>query len=136
LQKNFRKTNLEGKSLSNLARKPQQQQQQKQVEQTVQNIGQVKIKKSWLTLGEKIIGIAFAGMVFFGAVHLIANQAKIYEMNKNIQIVEVQVTEQQKVNSDFQVQVSELSTYERIWEKAKNMGLVLNENNVKVVQDK
>jgi cell division protein FtsL len=119
--------------LSNLARNPQQQEQ---VERKVQNMGQVKIKKSWLTPGEKIIGIAFAGMVCFGSVHLIANQAKIYEINKSKQIVEAQVMEQQKINSDLQVEVSELSTYERIWEKAQNMGLVLNENNVKVVQDR
>ncbi|MCL6574420.1 MAG: cell division protein FtsL [Bacillus sp. (in: Bacteria)] len=119
--------------MSNLARNPQQQQQ---VERKTQNMGQVKIKKSWLTPGEKIIGIAFAGMVCFGSVHLIANQAEIYEINKNIQIVEAQVTEQQKVNSDLAVEVSELSTYERIWEKAKNMGLALNENNVKVVQNR
>ncbi|WP_316252525.1 hypothetical protein [Bacillus aquiflavi] len=31
--------------------------------------------------------------------------------------------------------MSELSTYERIWEKAQKLGLKLNENNVKVVQD-
>lgn len=121
--------------MSNLARKYQQQQQQ-QVEQTVQKMIQEKISKSWLTPGEKIIGVAFAGLLCFGAVHLISNQAKIYEVNKDIQVVQAQVKEQQKVNGDLQVQVSELSTYERIWEKAKKMGLVLDENNVKVVQGK
>ena len=43
--------------------------------------------------------------------------------------------EQQKVNSDLEVQVSELSTYERIWEKAKQLGLTLNEDNVKGVEN-
>lgn len=119
--------------MSNLARNPQQQ---PQVEQTGQTMGQIKIKKSWLTPGEKMIGIVFAGMVCFGSVHLIANQAKIYEINKNIQIVEAKVTEQQKVNSDLQVQVSELSNYERIKKEAEKMGLVFNGNNVKVVQDR
>lgn len=119
--------------MSNLARSLGTQQR---VEQTVQHKGEVKIKKSWLTPGEKIIGAAFAGLLCFGAVHLISNQAKIYEVNQEIQTVEVQVKEQQKVNSDLEVQVSELSTYERIYEKAKQMGLVLNENNVKVVQQR
>ncbi|MCM3768023.1 MULTISPECIES: cell division protein FtsL [Bacillaceae] len=119
--------------MSNLARSLGQQQR---VEQTVHQGREVKIKKSWLTPGEKIIGVAFAGIICFGAVHLISNQAKIYEVNQEIQAIEAQVKEQKKVNSDLKVQVSELSTYERIYEKAKQMGLVLNENNVKVVQEK
>jgi len=121
---------LEGKSLSNLARKKLEQQH---TEQKVQQKRQVIIKKSWLTPGEKIIGIAFAGFVCFGAVHIISNQAKIYDVNKDIQIMEAKVSEQQKVNSDLQVQVSELSAYDRIYKKAKEMGLIKNENNVKVV---
>jgi cell division protein FtsL len=116
--------------LSNLARKFLEQQQ---TEQKVQNKSQVIIKKSWLTPGEKIIGLAFAGFVCFGSIHIITNQAKIYEVNKDIQVIEAKVSEQQKVNSDLQVQVSELSAYERIYKKAKEMGLIKDENNVKVV---
>jgi cell division protein FtsL len=116
--------------LSNLARKFLEQQQ---TEQKVQNKSQVIIKKSWLTPGEKIIGLAFAGFVCFGSIHIISNQAKIYEVNKDIQVIEAKVSEQQKVNSDLQVQVSELSAYERIYKKAKEMGLIKDENNVKVV---
>ncbi|QIZ07354.1 cell division protein FtsL [Priestia megaterium] len=116
--------------MSNLARKYQEQQQ---TEQKVQKKGQVIIKKSWLTPGEKIIGLAFAGFVCFGAIHIISNQSKIYEVNKDIQVIEAKMSEQQKVNSDLQVQVSELSAYDRIYQKAKEMGLIKNENNVKVV---
>jgi cell division protein FtsL len=119
--------------MSNLAREFQQQQQ---AERTVQNKSQVKTKKHWLTPGEKIIGFVFTGWICFGAVQLISNQAEIYQVNKDIQEVQTTIKEQEKVNSDLEVQVSELSTYERIWEKAKQMGLVLNENNVKVVHEK
>ncbi|MDQ6596863.1 cell division protein FtsL [Bacillus salipaludis] len=119
--------------MSNLARKYQEQQQ---VTETVQEklIQKVKAKKSWLTPGEKVLGIAFAGMVCFGAVHMISNQSQIWQVNKSIQETETSIEKQKKVNNDLKVQVSELSTYERIYEKAKEMGLVLNENNVKVVQ--
>jgi cell division protein FtsL len=128
-----KKNYLEGKSLANLARKYQEQQQ---VEKTVQEQSKVNTRKYLLTPGEKIIGLAFAGLVCFGSIHLISNQAQIYKVNKDIQEVQTSIKEQQKTNSDLQVQVSELSTYERIWEKAKKMGLELNENNVKVVQGK
>lgn len=116
--------------MSNLARKYLEQQK---TEQKVQKTNQVKIKTSWLTPGEKIIGLVFAGFVCFGAVHIISNQSEIYQVNKEIQVIEGQVAEQQKLNSDLQVQVSELSAYDRIYKKAKEMGLIKNENNVKVV---
>lgn len=118
--------------MSNLARELQHQKHQRN--QDVQKQKKTKVKKSWFTPGEKLLGIAFVGLLCFGAVHIISNQAKIYQINNDIQEVQSSVKEQQKVNSDLQVQVSELSTYERIWEKAKKMGLALNENNVKVVQ--
>jgi cell division protein FtsL len=119
--------------MSSLARKFQQQQE---VERTVQEKSIVKTKKHWLTPGEKIIGVVFTGLVCFGAVNLISNQAEIYQVNKDIQEVQTSINEIAKVNNDLQVQVSELSTYERLWEKAKQMGLVINENNVKVVHEK
>jgi cell division protein FtsL len=119
--------------LGNLAKKYLEQQQ---AEQSVKSKRQVKIKKTWLTPGEKIIGVVFAGMVCFGAIHLISNQSKIYEVNKDIQLVEEKINDQQKVNGDLQVEVSELSSYDRIFEKAKKLGLIKDENNVKVVQER
>ncbi|HJV17818.1 MAG TPA: cell division protein FtsL [Bacillales bacterium] len=121
--------------MGNLARNLQQQQQHVRHEDVQK---QYKVEKKnifWLTPGEKVLGLAFAGMVCFGAIHIISTQSEIYQVNKQIQVVQFSIKEQQKVNSDLNVQVSELSTYERILDKAKKMGLVLNENNVKVVQE-
>lgn len=120
--------------MGNLARNIQHQ-QQREVKEEIQKQQRTE-KKSllWLTPGEKVLGLAFAGMVCFGAIHIISNQSHIYQVNKQILQVQSSIKEQQKVNSDLNVQVSELSTYERILAKAKKMGLVLNENNVKVVQ--
>jgi cell division protein FtsL len=120
--------------MSNLARELEQQKRLQN--QAVQEPKKANTTKSWFTPGEKMLGILFAGMVCFGAVHMISTQAKIYKVNKDIQEVQTSIKDQQKVNSDLQVQVNELSTYERIWSKAKKMGLELNENNVKVVQGK
>ena len=127
------KNKLEGSGLSNLARKMQQQQQGKEI---IQNTSTVKVKKYWLTPGEKILGVLFAGMVCFGAVHIISNQSQIYQVNKGIQETSTTIDEQKKQISDLQVQVSELSQYSRIEAKAKKMGLALNQNNVKVVPAK
>jgi cell division protein FtsL len=122
--------------VGNLARKYQQENQYEQ-----QKNGQVlttkKEKSIWkITPGEKGLGLIFGAMVCFGAFHMISAQASIYEVNKDIVSMEKTIGEQKKVNNDLKMQVSELSTYERIWEKARDLGLKLNENNVKVVRDK
>jgi cell division protein FtsL len=120
--------------MSNLARELQEQQK----EQQTQDIQKQKraVKKSWLTPGEKFLSLAFAGLVCLGAIQMISNQAKIYNVNEDIQQVQSSIKDQQKVNGDLKVQVSKLSNYNRIADKAKKMGLELNENNVKVVQEK
>jgi cell division protein FtsL len=121
--------------VGNLARKYQFEKQYEQ-----QKNGQVLIpqkeKRIWITPGEKGLGLIFGAMVCFGAFHMISAQASIYEVNKDIVSMEKTIGEQKKVNNDLKMQVSELSTYERIWEKARDLGLKLNENNVKVVRDK
>ncbi|KAB2337411.1 cell division protein FtsL [Cytobacillus depressus] len=121
--------------MGNLARKLQHEQRYEQPKQTVQAPKKVKIRSAWLSPGEKLLGLLFTGVICFGAVNMVSNQSAIYEINKEIQDTKIAIQEQTKVNGDLEMQVSELSTYERIWEKAKELGLKLNENNVKVVQD-
>ncbi|WP_066289415.1 cell division protein FtsL [Bacillus sp. FJAT-29937] len=122
--------------MGNLARKLQQERgHEQQQKQMVQAPKKVKKRNPWLSPGEKVLGLVFSGIVCFGAVHIVSNQAAIYEINKEIQDTKVVIQEQKRVNGDLEMQVSELSTYERIWEKAKELGLKLNENNVKVVHD-
>ncbi|MFE8695284.1 cell division protein FtsL [Cytobacillus sp. FJAT-53684] len=121
--------------MSNLARKLQQEQHHEQQKQMVKAPKKVKVKSPWLSPGEKVLGIIFTGIVCFGAVQIISNQASIYGINAEIQDTKRTIQEQQKVIGDLEMQVGELSTYERIWEKAQKLGLKLNENNVKVVQD-
>lgn len=120
--------------MSNLAKKIQQEQEQQQ-QRSIQEIQKKPLKKAWFSPGEKILGLTFGVIVCIGAINIISNQADIYRVNKEIQLTEASIQEQIKVNSDLEVQISELSTYERIWAKAKALGLQLNENNVKVVQD-
>jgi cell division protein FtsL len=121
--------------MSNLARKFQQEKQLKQ-EQTKPVVSPIKGKIYWLTPGEKVLGLLFGAVVCFGSVQIISAQASIYEVNKDILTMETTISEHQKVNTDLKTQVSELSTYEHILDKARELGLKLNENNVKVVRDK
>ena len=92
-----------------------------------------KRKKSLITAKEKMLYIAFVVVVAVLAVTILHKQSSIQQTTIEIQKIESEITEIQKQNVNLKVQVSELSTYERIWEKAKALGLTLNEKNVKVV---
>jgi cell division protein FtsL len=125
---------MEGNYMANLARQLRQEQQE-QIIKTPKAPKKKLIQKSWLSPGEKILGITFGALVCFGSIHIISNQASIYQLNKDIQDTQVVIQEQQKSNSDLSIQVNELSQYDRIRDKAKELGLELKDQNVKVVQD-
>ncbi len=99
-------------------------------------IKQRRVVKQFFTPGEKVLFLVFVLMVCFISAKLIATQAAIYETNKQIQDMEVKIQEQEKVNRDLEAQISEESTYEKIWERAKAMGLDLSDQNIKVVEPK
>jgi len=115
--------------MNNTARKPVVDQPRKAV------VKQRKISRSFFTPGEKVLFLVFVLSVCFMCAKLISTQAAIYETNKQIQDVEVKIQEQKKVNHDLDVQISEESTYEKIWARAKAMGLDLSQN-IKVVEPK
>jgi len=117
--------------MANIARQLRQEQQEQTIVAPKKRIKQ----KSWISPGEKILGITFGALVCFGSIHIISNQASIYQVNKEIQDTKVTVQEQEKSNSDLTIQVNELSQYERIRDKAQELGLTLNDQNIKVVQD-
>ncbi|MBM4764028.1 cell division protein FtsL [Bacillus sp. B15-48] len=122
--------------MSNLAKKLQHEsQQQSQQNPSINPKKMAAPKKSaWLSPGEKVLILAFGVMLSIGAGFILSKQADIYAANKDIQLVENSITEQQRINKDLEMQISELSTYERIKEQAEKLGLTFNENNIKVVQ--
>lgn len=108
---------------------PEQEQQQRQMQQAVKKKPQVK----FFTAGEKFLFIIFAVVVASFAISILHIQGEIQTVSMEIQSIEREIAETNNNNVDLKVRVSELSTHERIWEKAKELGLTLNEKNVKVV---
>lgn len=95
---------------------------------------QKKVDKPPLITGkEKVLYITFVIVLAVLAVSVLHKQGQIQTTTIEIQKIETEIQEITKDNVELKVQVSELSTYERIWEKAKELGLTLNEKNVKVV---
>ena len=122
--------------MSNLAMKLEQQRQEKQQQQHTPVSEPIIIKRrASITNGEKLLMILVVGLFIIGAVNIVAKSYTVYQANIEIQKTEAKIEEQTKLNIDLHVQVEELSTYDRIWEKAKELGLKLDQNNVKSVQE-
>ncbi|MEW9501398.1 cell division protein FtsL [Jeotgalibacillus marinus] len=106
--------------------------EQQQVEK-VKRVRVIKDQSSRFTLGEKILAIGFIAFILFASVQVIYTQAEIYQTNKDIQALESKIVDQQNINKDHSTQISQKTTPERVLEKAKELGLTLDENKVKGV---
>ncbi|BAK17526.1 cell division protein FtsL [Solibacillus sp. FSL W7-1472] len=107
---------------------PQQQQQEQRLP-----VQPKKRKAKYFSAQEKFLFLVFAIVVASFAISILHTQGEIQTLSMEIQKIERDITEVNNNNTDLKVQVSERSTHQRIWEKAKELGLTLNEKNVKVV---
>jgi len=104
---------------------PQQQPSHKPKEIRKKSFG-ISGREKFLIL---VLTLAVVGL----AIMSLQIQKDINLVNMEIDTLEEQVVAVSNENVGLKVQVGELSTYERIWQKAQELGLTLNENNVKVV---
>lgn len=100
-------------------------------EQTIQK--PVRTSRKIFSAGEKFLFMLFSAILVLFATMILHTQAQINETNREVQLLGKDIDLLEKQNTELSIQVSEKSTYEVIWEKAKELGLNLNENNVKVV---
>ena len=107
---------------------PQHQQQEQS-----QPVIRKKPKLKLFSAQEKFLFVVFTVIVASFAVSILHTQGEIQTLSMEIQSIERDIAEINDNNTDLKVQVSERSTHQRIWEKAKELGLTLNEKNVKVV---
>ncbi|MFJ7970653.1 cell division protein FtsL [Psychrobacillus sp. NPDC096389] len=93
----------------------------------------IKKQKKLLSKGEKILLVCLLSVVTILSLMIIQTQTAVRATTTDISQIEKQIDTTSKENTDLSIQVSELSTYDRIWKKAEELGLKLNEQNVKVV---
>ena len=105
--------------MSNVARKYYQSVQPKYEPKT--KVKKVRVHAK-ITLGEKILYFTTLAFLFFISIQIISYQSKIYEVNKEIEDIKTAI------------QISDLSKYDRIGQKAKELGLEFDANNVRAVE--
>lgn len=115
--------------MSNLARKLNPKQV---TDSQLRPSNKKKLKKiSRITPFEKLLYVTFIFACFFIGTKIVKTQAAIFDTNIKIQELKNEVAKKKQHNSELKMKIDELSTYERIWEKAKELGLNLDSNNVK-----
>src|SRR6185437_14319438 len=85
------------------------------------------------SVGEKFLFVLFSSILVLFSTMILHTQAQINDTNREVQLIGRDISETTKKNMELSIQVKEKSTYEAVWERAKGLGLNLNENNVKVV---
>ncbi|QUG40997.1 cell division protein FtsL [Psychrobacillus sp. INOP01] len=92
-----------------------------------------KQRNKLISRGEKILFVGLLAVVTVLSLMIIQTQTAVRATTTDISLLEKEIDSTVKKNTDLSIQVNELSTYDRIWKKAEELGLKLNEQNVKVV---
>lgn len=92
-----------------------------------------KRKRKFFSPGEKLLFVIFASMLALFSSVILQKEGQLNNLNREIQTISMQIEQTTKQNTELSIQVKEQSTYERIWERARELGLDLNKKNVKVV---
>ncbi|SEN63580.1 cell division protein FtsL [Amphibacillus marinus] len=91
----------------------------------------VKVKTKGLTVGEKLLGGIFGISLSVFLIYMVSFSANIDTVNRQIQSLEREITEQQTVNDNLRHQVMDYSNPERILSIAKANGLNIQNTQVK-----
>jgi len=96
---------------------------------------QAKIRKSkkWVTTGEKFLYVLLTSILVLFASTILHTGSELNDMNREVSALSGKLDETAKKNIELTVLMKSESTHEKVWEKARKLGLNLNENNVKVV---
>ncbi|MCJ1656569.1 cell division protein FtsL [Staphylococcus sp. NRL 16/872] len=87
-----------------------------------------------LTRFEKFLYITLVTAVAVIAIYLLSLKMDAYDTNGKIADLDQRIEQQSSENSAIQSEIKKNSSYERIYNKAKQQGMSLKNDNVKVVR--
>ncbi|WP_353462362.1 cell division protein FtsL [Mammaliicoccus sciuri] len=83
---------------------------------------------------EKVVYISLITMIALISIYMLSLKMDAYNNKTQIADLDSKIEQQQTTNSDLKTESMKQSSYERIYEKAEDYGLKLNNDNVKVVR--
>ncbi|MCJ1764330.1 cell division protein FtsL [Mammaliicoccus sciuri] len=83
---------------------------------------------------EKVVYISLITMIALISIYMLSLKMDAYNNKTQIAELDSKIEQQQTTNSDLKTESMKQSSYERIYDKAEDYGLKLNNDNVKVVR--
>lgn len=84
---------------------------------------------------EKFVYITLITMIALISIYMLSLKMDAYETREKIADLDTKIEKQSSENSAIESEIKKNSSYERIYEKAKNDGMSLKNDNVKVVRN-
>ncbi|PWU68959.1 cell division protein FtsL [Gracilibacillus dipsosauri] len=91
----------------------------------------VAVQKRWITRGEKFLYSLFAFGLLLGLAYMVYFSSHIDQLNRNIQTMNTEISQQTSLNQNLSYEVKELSQPDRIIANAKKHGLEIQNAKVK-----
>lgn len=93
-----------------------------------------KSKVVGIKRGEAIVYLTLMIMITIAAVFVLSSKMEAYELQSEITNIESEIATKNGEIDELNTEVTHLASYDRIYEKAAELGLDLDNSNVKVVE--
>ncbi|MHA6258612.1 cell division protein FtsL [Sporosarcina sp. CAU 1771] len=104
-----------------------------EIPEVPEKLPQIKPSRKKVSKGEKFLFVLFSTILVLFTTMILHTDAQINEVNREVQVLGKDIEGIMKENKELSIEIKEKSTYDKVWKKAKELGLDMNENNVKVV---
>lgn len=92
-----------------------------------------KVRKLRITRGEKMLYTVAIFCVVFSFVSSIFCRANIGNLKMSVEKLQYDITEQEKKNESLTMKVNELTSFDKVKDVAKEMGLEYNNDNIVII---
>ncbi|MCZ0704531.1 cell division protein FtsL [Natronobacillus azotifigens] len=92
---------------------------------------QTKVKSRRITTGEKLLGVMYGVLTAIALLYIVSFSSNIDSINRDVQRLENQISEQETINANLEYQVIEYSNPDRILAVAKENGLEIQNTRVR-----
>lgn len=94
-----------------------------------------KVRRVRFTKGERLVYVSAAIAALMTFVLQVFCSASVGNLNMDIEDIRYQITEQEKKNESLSMKVSELTSFDKVKDIVKEMGLAYNNDSIVVVSE-
>ncbi len=94
-----------------------------------------KVRTIRFTKGERLVYLSAIVATVMTFVLQVFCSANVGNLNMSIENVRYQITEQEKKNESLSMQISELTSFDKVKEVVKDMGLAYNNDSIVIINE-